>query len=629
MTLKLFKLQAGILLIYFFLSGCSKPIKLKEKPSVLKEHSTTTDASTWNEKQDTLKAENEKIYPNDTLNPTSRRHGGGGNGFSRFIVSLGEFRTFNGSGNNPNNLGMGAEGTEQNTSSAIFIPTIMQTAGLEALINPTMVSAIRRMMPAHYMPDGDTPNTSGLPHPRLVSNTIFAQDTSIPSPAHLSQIAYIWGQFIDHDMTLAPIGNDDSFSIPPFDDDMTRNGITFFRSEKISDTGLDEENPRMQFNFITSFIDGSQIYGSSDLRADWLRSYSLGELKTSLGDFLPFGEADGSSPPMAGLVENPDLSSPADLYVAGDTRANEILGLLSMHTLFMREHNRLAREIRSRSGINNDEIVFQSARKIVGALIQAISYNEFLPALGINLPAYEGYQESADPRITNLFSAAGFRLGHTMVADTIPLKNKQGETTQLALFDAFFKPSLLNENTLADLFRGAASSYSERIDNKIVDGIRNFLFGPPGTNRGLDLAMINIQRSRDHGLPDYIQTRAMFNGGSEIPPEYRDLLLTIYPSLEDVDLWVAMLGEPELEGKAVGQTIYDILSMQFKALRDGDRFFYLNDRDFQREHSLGLLGYTHSYINNRSLAKIISDNLNVAPSEIQNNVFIVPQEVKN
>ena len=54
--------------------------------------------------------------------------------------------------------------------------------------------------------------------------------------------------------------------------------IPFLRSEVLAGTG--DSTARQQENLITSWIDGSQVYGSDEERASWLRTFSQGKLKT-------------------------------------------------------------------------------------------------------------------------------------------------------------------------------------------------------------------------------------------------------------------------------------------------------------------------------------------------------------
>lgn len=54
----------------------------------------------------------------------------------------------------------------------------------------------------------------------------------------------------------------------------------------------------------------------------------------------------------------------------GDSRASEMLELACMHTLFVREHNRLAIGLKRLNPHWNGERIYQEARKIVGAMIQ-------------------------------------------------------------------------------------------------------------------------------------------------------------------------------------------------------------------------------------------------------------------
>ena len=81
--------------------------------------------------------------------------------------------------------------------------------------------------------------------------------------------------------------------------------------------------------------------------------------------------------------------------MAGDVRANENVVLTAIHTLFAREHNRIVASL-CRSGLS-DEDKFQLARRVVGAEIEYITYNAFLPALGVRLDAYRGYNPTVNP----------------------------------------------------------------------------------------------------------------------------------------------------------------------------------------------------------------------------------------
>lgn len=68
-------------------------------------------------------------------------------------------------------------------------------------------------------------------------------------------------------------------------------------------------------------------------------------------------------------------------FKSGDARVNEHIGLAIMQTLWMREHNRVARELSNLGGDWSDEILFQEARRIVTAEIQHVTYSEFLPVI--------------------------------------------------------------------------------------------------------------------------------------------------------------------------------------------------------------------------------------------------------
>ena len=78
---------------------------------------------------------------------------------------------------------------------------------------------------------------------------------------------------------------------------------------------------------------------------------------------------------------------PTSAAVAGDVRANENVALTAIQTLFAREHNRIVAALPKSL---TDELKFQLARRVVGAEEQYITYNEFLPAMGVSLHSYRG-----------------------------------------------------------------------------------------------------------------------------------------------------------------------------------------------------------------------------------------------
>ena len=141
---------------------------------------------------------------------------------------------------------------------------------------------------------------------------------------------------------------------------------------------------------------------------------------------------------------------------------------------------------------------------------------------------------------------------------------------------AFFNPTVLPETGIDPVLKYLASDGAKVIDNQLVYSVRNFLFGPPGAG-GFDLASLNIQRGRDHGLADYNTTREAFGmprvtSFDQISsnPETVAALQQLYGSVDDVDLWVGGLAEDHAPNASVGPLFSTIIADQFTRIRDGE-----------------------------------------------------------
>ncbi len=527
---------------------------------------------------------------------------GNGEGIMRgngVAVYPNEFRTIDGSNNNLTHFEWGAAGTE-----------------------------MMRMMIAEYgLNDGSIPARVNGPSARAVSNAVNASPGDTPNAMGVSDYLWQWGQFLDHDITETPVATD-TFDIevpmgdPWFDPMNTGTQIIgMHRSAHV----LDTNGKRQHLNNITAYIDASNVYGSEDEVAHWLRTNDgTGMLKTSAGNLLPFN-TEG--------FHNAPTSDDPTLFLGGDIRANEQSGLTAMHTLFVREHNYWAQQMAIQFPNADGDELYERARAIVAAEMQVITFNEFLPALlGENtMGAYSGYDDSVEPMIANEFATAAYRVGHTMLSADIrriEATNQTAAEGDLPLRDAFFTPANIIDHGIDGILRGLAAQTAQEIDTFVVDDIRNFLFGPPGSG-GFDLASLNIQRGRDHGIPHYNALRSMagltpVSDFSEISSDASVVagLASVYADVDSIDPWVGLLAEDHVAGAMVGPTLMMILSDQFERLRVGDRFWY---ESYLPTDLVEL-------VEAQTLSVIIQRNTDIG-AELSDNVFIAaeacPGDVNN
>ena len=494
------------------------------------------------------------------------------------------------------------------------------------LNHPAMGSSLtemERLMPAEYEDGVESPRQNSifwgfpLPNPRKVSDVVHERLETFDSKHTLTIMQ--WGQFIDHDLALSPQyrgHNNSLLECGACDSALQHRGcypILIPKQDKFFHQGGHRKKcmkfvrslpgrprlntDRQQLNAITHFLDGSMVYGSDACQAAALREGSRLRVSrnpashpgTPMKDLLPF------------TAHNAECRAPdKQCFEAGDERVNEQPGLTLLHTLLVREHNTIADTL---AGLNphwGADKVFQETRRIVVAMVQHITYNEFLPRIlgpevirhhSLDLEQfgyYNDYNKRCSAVIFNEFATAAFRFGHSMIHANFSLMTEDdmetGAGLKLPLSKVFHDPSLIKSGRVLDsLVRGIVMSPMEQMDNKISEEVANHLFEIRGKKfTGLDLAALNIHRGRDHGLPSYNKYRQMcgllrasdFSHLAEVPPELRAKLQQVYRNPNDIDLFTGLLVETRLPGSIVGPTLACLLGIQFNNLRQCDRFWY-------------------------------------------------------
>ena len=351
----------------------------------------------------------------------------------------------------------------------------------------------------------------------------------------------------------------------------------------------------------------------------------------------------GNGKPNLPLTNNANLAvgCPAntECFIAGDIRVNEQTGLITMHTIWMREHNRVAALIRQFNSQFSPSKVFLTAREIISAQIQKITYKDYLPILigdeldnllGPYLP--QGYNDEVDPSIPNSFAAAAYRFGHSQIQpffDRLDQSYDPIPEGPLSLIDAFFNvPAFLDGGGTDPILRGLVSKPARSVDEFLVSLLTNDLFASDSSSVGLDLASLNIQRGRDHGLPPYLVWKRWAERVCGVSSEFKNELTKIhlletYGSFDTIDLWVGGLAEESLPGGVVGATFACIFAKTFSNLRHGDRFYYENN-----DPATGLFTPEQTAeIEKASLSRVICDNGDDIQS-IQPDAFRVMNRVR-
>uniref|UniRef100_A0A669P8L2 Eosinophil peroxidase n=1 Tax=Phasianus colchicus TaxID=9054 RepID=A0A669P8L2_PHACC len=443
--------------------------------------------------------------------------------------------------------------------------------------------ALARRLPADYedgvlIPHGWTERkcSFGYPFPLMSNKIVHFSPGQLKLDQQRSLTFMQWDHFIDHDQDFSPESPSRvTFSgevhcytssaklppcfpiqIPPDDPRIknTRDCIPFFHSAPACDSSRATGE---QINAPTSFFDGSEQPVVSRLRN---RNNQLGLLAVNQN----FTDKGMAYLPFARM---PCLKISREAKIPCFFAASEMLELVCMHILFVQEHNRLARGLKRLNPHWNGEKLYQEARKTVGAMIQIITYRDYLPLLqGRNLwrriPSYKGYKEWVDPHISNVFTLAS-RFAHASVPPFVGRLNRNYEPTypkvQLSNFGVchIVKGGGINPflwNLIAS--RAKLMAQNQMMVDKLWDRLSEQI-----ERIGLDLAL-NMQHDRDHG---YVFWRKFC--GLPQPCDVKSLgrvlkndrlakkFMRLCGTPRNSDIWVGAPAEPFVDGGRVGPLI--------------------------------------------------------------------------
>jgi len=516
-----------------------------------------------------------------------------------------------------------------------------------------------RFAPARYADDLQKPfgiddtkvNGFALPSARTVSFIRLRQDKYSLDPK-LSNMFTVFGQLVSQDIEL-PLG--------PTSDEAFKNGkkcakrcefsepcmpikvshrdpkrgqdekcMTFLRNspaciiEKVQNCRLKRE----QVNTVTSFIDASMVYGNDPKTAQMLRDNRTGKLKWGLRSKFNRKKHNLPEDYTGHYMSCKYRSESSFCYMAGDIRVNENIGLSSLYTLLFREHNRIVDILRKVDPRMPPKMLYEEARKIVGATLQNIVYRDYLPLLlgheGMKLLGpYKGYNMETDATASNEVGAAAFRT-HNMISNSFVVALR-GKPERIPFHLTQYNSAMMEKLGIDSILVGMMFSNQKMPDPRkpLSEEMTDKFYLMSGKQKhGLDMGAMEIQRGRDHGLQPYVEyVHRCGLGNVKTWDDLKHLikdpnvlyeLKRLYRTPYNIDLYAGGLSEDLVAGARVGPTFLCILVETFWRLRDGDRFWFENYQ-FTKQQLKEIKGTTLENLICRN-----SDNL----SSVSRNVMV-------
>ncbi|NXS15666.1 PERT peroxidase, partial [Mystacornis crossleyi] len=482
-----------------------------------------------------------------------------------------------------------------------------------------------RWLPAAYedglsQPRGWDPsvryNGFQLPSVREVTRKIIhAPNEAVTEDNLYSDIIMVWGQYIDHDIAFTPQSTSRTTFLSGMECQMTcekqnpcfpikvttsdtlsagMDCLPFYRSSPACGTSdhdilfgnISVLNTRQQINGLTSFLDASTVYGSTPAVENKLRNLTSKEglLRVNLKyydnhrEYLPFTD---QIPSPCAQGSNASGAERVECFLAGDSRSSEVMSLAAMHTLWLREHNRLARALKRINGHWSAETVYQETRKIVGALHQIITLRDYIPkiigpdAFNLYIGLYTGYDPTMNPTVSNVFSTAAFRFGHATIQPIVRRLNAQylddPELPNLHLHEVFFSPWRLIKEGMV-LFKLVLGRLLELSSDPAIISLINltnntFILNYK-SNLPLNIIFAGYNEWREFCGLSKLETHTDLNTVIT-NHNVTEKIMELYHNPNNIDVWLGGLVEDFLPGARTGPLFACIIGKQMKALRDG------------------------------------------------------------
>jgi len=458
--------------------------------------------------------------------------------------------------------------------------------------------------PAHTV--AETGERLLTPNPRTVSRVLLTRKDGFKAVQFLNLMAASWIQFMNHDwVSYGEPSNAEPYRIPLSEDDPVRKALhqthLLVRPTQVDPTRRPGETHPTHINEVTSWWDGSQIYGSDEATIRALRSHHRGK--------LALDPKTGNLPVLADGVEHTGF------------RRNWWLGLSMLHVLFVKEHNAICDRLAASYPQFSDQRLFDTARLINAAVMAKIHTVEWTPAILPNPALYQAMNANWYGELTNALRSkkarrtlatiniadpvAGGIVGnatdnhgvpysltreflsvyrlHSLLPDRIDLYRIGVEgaekTYGLAELRQAGAHAITNVVPMADLFYSFGRQHpGQLVLNNYPETLQNL--SVPGAGF-YDLAAVDVLRDRERGVPRYNQFRRLL--GLEPITRFEDLtsdagaigaLASVYDTVEDLDLLVGNLAEAHRPtGFGFGETLFEVFILNASRRLQADRFF--------------------------------------------------------